>query len=250
FFFPLLSASVTKNNDFEKRLDILENYQKLLISNIRLQRARINILETSMRELQEENKQLAKQVLYFVDDYDREYDYASAGSGDGSYFPNAWDMRAALVDRVRDKRQNSFPEKQIFDMEVEDIRDELKSWKHMKFDFLSQIRTLNENVATIESRCNSTIIIDQRIEDIEERQSSVERYLINAHKNKELIGPPGRPGVQGQKGELGPVREVPGPLGPPGDPGPRGQIGFKGEPGRTGYLRGLNGLKGESCDCR
>jgi len=168
FFFPLLSASVTKNNDFEKRLDILENYQKLLISNIRLQRARINILETSMRELQEENKQLAKQVLYFVDDYDREYDYASAGSGDGSYFPNAWDMRAALVDRVRyrkrstavkrffrDKRQNSFPEKQIFDMEVEDIRDELKSWKHMKFDFLSQIRTLNENVATIESRCNS-----------------------------------------------------------------------------------------------
>ena len=101
--FPMLSASVSKKNDFEKRLDILENYQKLLISNIRLQRARINILETSMRDLQEENKQLAKQVLYFVDDYDREYDYASAdaGSGDGSYFPNAWDMRAALVDRVR-----------------------------------------------------------------------------------------------------------------------------------------------------
>ena len=100
---PMLSASVTDKNDFEKRLDILENYQKLLISNIRLQRARINILETSMRDLQEDNKQLAKQVLYFVDDYDREYDYTSAdaGSGDGSYFPNAWDMRAALVDRVR-----------------------------------------------------------------------------------------------------------------------------------------------------
>jgi hypothetical protein len=100
---PMLSASVTDKNDFEKRLDILENYQKLLISNIRLQRARINILETSMRDLHEENKQLAKQVLYFVDDYDREYDYTSAdaGSGDGSYFPNAWDMRAALVDRVR-----------------------------------------------------------------------------------------------------------------------------------------------------
>jgi hypothetical protein len=28
--------------------------------------------------------------------------------------------------------------------------------------------------------------------DIEERQSSMERFLINAHKNKELIGPPGK----------------------------------------------------------
>ena len=101
FLLQAVFSSVKKKDDFEKRLDILENYQKLLISNIRLQRARINILETSMRELQEENKQLAKQVLYFVDDYDREYDYASAGSGDGGYFPNAWDMRAALIDRVR-----------------------------------------------------------------------------------------------------------------------------------------------------
>ena len=101
FLLHAVFSSVKKKDDFEKRLDILENYQKLLISNIRLQRARINILETSMRELQEENKQLAKQVLYFVDDYDREYDYASAGSGDGRYFPNAWDMRAALIDRVR-----------------------------------------------------------------------------------------------------------------------------------------------------
>ena len=55
----------------------------------------------------------------------------------------------------RDKRQNSFPDKQVFDLEMEDIKDELKSWKHMKFDFLSQIRTLNENVATIEAKCNS-----------------------------------------------------------------------------------------------
>ena len=103
FLLPMMSASVSDKNDFGKRLDILENYQKLLISNIRLQRARINILETSMRDLQEENKRLAKQVLYFVDDYDREYDYASAdvGSGDGPYCPNAWDMRAALVDLVR-----------------------------------------------------------------------------------------------------------------------------------------------------
>ena len=37
-------------------------------------------------------------------------------------------------------------------MEIEDIKDELKSWKHMKFDFLSQIRTLNDNYVSLESK--------------------------------------------------------------------------------------------------
>ena len=100
--FLSICSSAEINEDIYKRLDILENYQKLLISNIRFQRARINILETNMKSLQEDNKQLAKQILYFVDDYDREYDYASTGSGDGApFYPNAWEMRAALVDRVR-----------------------------------------------------------------------------------------------------------------------------------------------------
>ncbi|CAG5079144.1 Oidioi.mRNA.OKI2018_I69.PAR.g9182.t1.cds [Oikopleura dioica] len=248
--FLSLCSSTEINEDIYKRLDILENYQKLLISNIRFQRARINILETNMKSLQEDNKQLAKQILYFVDDYDREYDYAFSGSGDGAYYPNAWEMRAALVDRVRDKRQNSLPEENFFDMEIEEIKDELKSWKHMKFDFLSQIRTLSDNFSSLESKIKQFEINEKDFYDLEERHNSVERFLINAHKNKDLQGPPG---IQGQKGELGPVRLVAGPVGPPGEPGRRGEPGFKGEPGRTGYLRGLNGKKGEkgeNCDCR
>ena len=128
--------------------------------------------------------------------------------------------------------------------------------KVLKFDIIDKVRRITDDIESvkIDSIDESTVIhivdeafeslnskisinFTQEVESVERRQTSLENFVISAHKNGELIGPAGPPGPigpPGPQGQIGPTRIQEGPKGEPGDTGRRGPAGFKGEPGRTG----------------
>ena len=120
---------------------------------------------------------------------------------------------------------------------VRRITDDMESVKSDSIDESSVIHIVDEAFESLNSKIS--INFTQEVESVERRQTSLENFVISAHKNGELIGPAGPPGPigpPGPKGQIGPTRIQEGPKGEPGDTGRRGPAGFKGEPGRTGNI--------------
>jgi hypothetical protein len=187
-------------------------------------------------------------------DFDPGYEYDN-GSGE-QMNPRA---RAKLIEKkVRHKRRRNTRKlaETKYNVNIEDfsiLKEEILSWKYLKYDMLAKVRQISDEVqksknSSVDSQKMLSLVRDEinfklndenstwvnNFKELSTKHYSLEDFVINAYKNKQLKGPPGPPGFVGPMGPPGPTTLVSGPKGELGERGLRGTSGFKGEPGRTG----------------
>ena len=193
-------------------------------------------------------------------EFDPAYDY----EGSGSQKKKSSRARGRLIEkRIRKKRKRNIKNQELKKVgkidfeEYSSLKDELLSWKMLKYDMLERMREVVEDIEEVKNNSlslsqvhymteesisnafndvNETLSV--AIQDIEYKQKTMTDFVINAYENKQLQGPPGpqgQPGPMGPKGERGETLLQQGQKGDAGEMGRRGPSGFKGEPGRTGW---------------
>jgi len=122
------------------RLNKIENNQKLIIGTIRKQRGQIQQLDAALNI-----KQSTRQKFIYTDDSD----YAGDGSGD--LIVRKRKRNSKIRTRKTQRQERQACQIQCYNSSYDDIKDELMSWKILKFDLIDKVDSISRDYGSFKS---------------------------------------------------------------------------------------------------